>query len=95
MKQKLVLITAALFTANQNRELKLSDPITVRISDFTLLEIHGLQVSTGRELAIMTIDDIGGHPESFWHKVEEKDVKIIEAIHARIMKLFKTAEVAA
>lgn len=99
MKHKLNLIIAALLTANGNKEWMLPEPITVRINDFSApLEIHGLQVSTKRELAVMTVDMIGTHPETFWNKIEVMDTnaaKIIDAIEQRVMKVFKTKEVVA
>jgi hypothetical protein len=90
MKQQLNLITAALLVQNQNNNWFLPQPITVRLSeqDYHIFEIHGLCVSPKRELYVM--DSAGT-----WNKLEETDVKadkMIAAIHARIMKVFKTAK---
>lgn len=105
MKHQLQLITAALLVQNQNNPWRVADPITVRLSDndFHIMYIYGLQVSPKRELYVMVMEEtpIGRREyriDENWIKVEESDVnaaKIISAIHERIMKVFKTAEVAA
>lgn len=92
MKQKLQLITAALQVQNQNKNWFLPEPITVRLSeqDFHIFEIHGLCVSPKRQLFVM-----GG--DGLWNELEMTDInaeKMVDAIHERIMKVFKTGEAA-
>jgi hypothetical protein len=88
MKNKLSNIITLLLVANGNKEWKFSEPITID-HGFRKIEIFGLSVSPKNELFAMTVDSIGGKPETYWHKVEVSDTgaeKIIDAIHVRVLK---------
>lgn len=93
MRQKFAFVIAALLTANGNKLWMLPTPITVRLSDadFDIFEIHGICISPKKEIHLM---DSRGHWEDLKESQTNAD-KMIDAIHKRVMMVFKTAEVAA
>lgn len=87
----LAYIIETLFEHNGNDPLKFSTPITVRFSDlpFDVQEFYGLCVTPKNGLCIMTRSGKHGENED-WHKVEETEYKIIEAVKERVDKIYKT-----
>jgi hypothetical protein len=99
MKHKLLLITSALMVSAQNRPVYLPTPITVRLSDndFDVIEIHALQVSPKRELAVMYYKGTVQPVETWDLLKEDQDnaEKMIDAVYDRVMKMFKERGIAA
>lgn len=92
MKQTLLQIISILTAVKGNENFYLPEPITVRLSDndYHIFEIHGMSVSPLHDLYVM--DALGD-----WHLLDTTQTnagKMLDAIEARLQKIFKLEEVA-